>query len=216
MRQNDESAETRAERYEALYKEQRITQQEYELLCDEFLQQIADPKPDNHSTNSGQLSQDQVKMDIREWMTEDHVDDLIYHYRALIPETEPGPYDEDKTEDYLQYHIPALPSEISSACHANFYSPPLQHMLYFSAKEQEERFREVLEMEEQYQILDDSTDGKPPWMWFAFNVAPSEYLTEITDEDILREINHFFRVISHTFEVTISDLASTDISWEWN
>jgi len=212
MRQNDESAETRAERYEALHKEQRITKQEYELLCDEFLQQIADPKPNNHNTNGGQPSHDQVKMDIREWMSEDRVGDLIEHYRALIPETEPGPYDEDRTEDYLIYHIPALPSEISSTPTANFYSPPLQHMLYFTTKEQEERFREVLEMEEQYQILDDSTDGKPPWMWFAFNAAPNEYSTEITDEDILIEINHFFRVISHTFDVTISDFASTNIS----
>ncbi|WP_435162277.1 hypothetical protein [Halorubrum sp. SY-15] len=59
MRQNDESAETRAERYEALYKEQRITEQEYDLLRDEFLQQIVDPKPNNHNTNPGQPSPSQ-------------------------------------------------------------------------------------------------------------------------------------------------------------
>ena len=59
MRQNDESAETRAERYEALYKEQRITKPEYELLSDEFLQQIADPNQNNHNTSRGQPSPDQ-------------------------------------------------------------------------------------------------------------------------------------------------------------
>ncbi len=59
MRQNNETAETRAERYEALYKEQRITKPEYELLSEEFLQQIADPNQNNHNTSRGQPSPDQ-------------------------------------------------------------------------------------------------------------------------------------------------------------
>lgn len=199
------------DRISRLRQDGDLTNREYDLLKSRILDRRESIDDDS---NDGQHPSDQVEMDIRDWMTEDRVANLIEHYRALIPENEPGPYDEDETEDFVNYYIPAIPSEISSTPSASFSSPTLGHMFYFTAKEQEERFRELLELEEQYKVTDDSTGGKPPWIWVDFNVAPSGYSADLTDEDILREINHLFRAISHTFEVTTSELASADVSWE--
>jgi len=191
MRQSNDSTETRAERFEALRDEQRITEEEYELLCDAFLEE-------------------DVFVDVRNWLSSETIEDLSSMLKVGIEGGDP--YTDSPSSSDIEINIAALPAgaEVALGCHAG-YAPTA--IMLFTAQEHEQQFRKVVSENAPYEIeVDFADDAQAPQMGVSFNVIPSGYDGDISKEEILIEINHLFSMISTTYRLSPSKLFAGSIS----
>lgn len=197
----DDIPETQSERLERLYRQGELTNQEFKLLQTELIENSNSPS--ESSATSG--SQDRNPVD---WLPEKTVTEIIELYREANKDHDP--YSDAPEIETFNLQIAALPSgaSVSIKC----FTTPCASMM-FTEREQEERFRKFVAQNPPYEIAADLTPSKP-MMMVKFNVIPDGYDGELSDEDIITEINHLFRMISHTYGMSISDLSAGTVTAE--
>lgn len=194
------------DRLSRLRDEGDLTNEEYKLLKTRRL--------DNNDWNSNPANSTVVESDttnIVGWLPVEIREKLVEAYRELIPDVD-DPYQEDTTDDSFRLNISALPPDV--AVQIGFYSPPADYILAFSEREQEERFREQVQENDSYEISADLTDSREPSVVMYFNAMPEEYGENLSDEDILKEIEHLLQMIMYVYDLSQSDIVHSKITTE--
>lgn len=148
------------------------------------------------------VSLDEVALDVRNWMDSQELSDLIAAHRRLHTHS-----------DISVVHIDMpYPEHDNPPIVGNVRDIPFGYMFNELAEEEESRLRELWHENSDYEI-DIPVTGENPYIELVFRRAPTSE-SDMSDEDIIDEINHFFRAVCHIYDVTPAKLADTDISWK--
>lgn len=201
-----DSPDVQSERLEALHQEGKITDEEFELLRTELLDS-------NDSSFVASETPDNQEREPTDWLPEETVNELISMLKVGIKDSDP--YSDEPSYHSIMFEIAALPSDTSVAIGGLGYGKAPSVVMNFSKREHEERFREHVAQNAPYEIeVDLSDDSQAPQMGVTFNVIPGGYDGELSEEDLMTEINHLFRMIAHTYGLTMSELSSGSITFE--
>jgi hypothetical protein len=204
--ESGDSPDAQSERLETLHQEGEITDEEFELLRTVFIDSDEPSMEASETPNS----KDREPTD---WLPEETVNEIISSLKIGIEGSDP--YSDDTSYHSVILEIAALPPEtpVAISCTQSGRAPTA--LLHFNEREHEERFREYVAQNPPYEIgLDMSDDSTVPQMGVEFNVIPSGYDGELSEEDVMIEVNHLFRMISHLYGMTMSELSAGSISVE--
>lgn len=196
------------DRLSRLYNKNELTKAEYNLLKSRLLDDEEILASLKKSDREFRATESEGKSGTTDFLTEHQLKDLVRKYRGLIPEAELGAYDSDTSKEILNFNITALPD--GAEVQADFFCAPLSHTFQLSAPDQESRLRKLID-DSSYQLKDDEFDRV---IVVVFGFAQGETSDEITDEEIRKEINHFFRTIITVYKISTSELSSAKITWD--
>lgn len=182
---DNNNPESQSERLERLYQEGELTDEEFELLRTELVESNQNREP-------------------VDWLPEDTLNKAIGMYREGIEESDPY---SDPTPSMV-FEIAALPSDASVSVVLYDHGGQPTVLLGLTEQDDEERLQECIEQYAPYELRQEISSGSA---WIKLNVIPSGYDGQVSDEDLITEINHLFQVITHTYGLTMSELSKGSI-----
>jgi hypothetical protein len=196
--EDDNNSEAQSERLERLYQEGELTNEEFELLRTELVES-------NESESSA--ASDNQDRDPVDWLPEDTLNRAVDMYREGIEDSDPY----SDTISGIDFQIAALPSDasVSVILPSSGGSPPTV-LLILTEQDDEERLQEHIEQHAPCE-LDSIASGMA---FIELNVIQSGYDGQVSDEDLIIEINHLLQTITHTYGMSMSELSEGSITVE--
>lgn len=202
--ESGDSPNAQSERLESLHKEGKLTDEEFELLRAELVNS-------NKSPLVASETSDDQEQEPTDWLPEETVSELVSLFKLGIKDSDP--YSDEPSYHSIMLQIASLPSGAEVSIGGLGYGSAPCAVMAFSEREHEERFREHVTQNAPYEIeVDFSDDSQAPQMGVSFNVIPGGYDGELSEEDVMTEINHLFRMIAHTYGLTMSEISAGSIT----
>lgn len=196
------------ERLAHLHDAGKLKTAEYEVLKSMALNDVnidTDTAPETiprREPSDSHVSLDEVTLDVRNWMDSQELSDLIAAHRRVHTHN---------NIDAILIDMP-YPKHDNPPSVASFRDISFGYSFNELTEEEESRLRELWHENPDYE-LNKTVGGENPYLELVFRRAPSSE-SDMGDEDIIDEINHFFRAVCHIYDVTPAKLADTDMSWK--